>query len=69
MAKLFGAPSTALVELQGLKTEVYSLRREVANADLRGAEARRELADLTSKVCCSVTAAAKCKPQAYLRRL
>ena len=49
MAKAFGPPSTALVELQGLKTEVYSLRREKANAELREAEARRELADLTSK--------------------
>lgn len=51
MAKTFAAPSTALVELQGLKTEVYSLRREKANAELREAEARRELADQTSKAC------------------
>lgn len=49
MAKTFAAPSTALVELQGLKTEVYSLRREKANAELREAEARKELADQTSK--------------------
>ena len=51
MAKTFAAPSTALVELQGLKTEVYSLRREKASAELREAEARRELADQTSKAC------------------
>lgn len=50
MAKAFAAPSTVLVELQGLKTELYSLRREKANAELRQAEACRELADLTSKV-------------------
>ena len=56
MAKAFAAPSTALVELRGLKSEVYSLRRDKANAELREAEARRELADLTSRVsthaCC-----------------
>lgn len=51
MAKTFAAPSTALVGLQGLKTEVYSLRREKANAELREAEARRELADQISKAC------------------
>jgi len=50
MAKAFAAPSTALVALRGLKTEVYSLRRDKANAELREAEARRELADLTSRV-------------------
>ncbi len=50
MAKAFAAPSTALVELRGLKSEVYSLRRDKANAELREAEARRELADLTSWV-------------------
>lgn len=64
MAKTFAAPSTALVELQGLKTEVYSLRREKANAELREAEARRELADQTSKACPShvgtVTADSTC---------
>ena len=53
MAKTFAAPSTALVELQGLKTEVYSLRREKASAELREAGARRELADQTSKACLS----------------
>ena len=56
MGKTFAAPSTALVELQGLKTEVYSLRRGKANAELREAEARRELADQTSKACPSLTA-------------
>ena len=50
MAKAFAAPSTALVELRGLKSEVYSLRRDKASAELREAEARRELADLTSWV-------------------
>ena len=55
MAKAFAAPSTALVELRGLKTEVYSLRRDKATAELREAEARRELADLTSKVSISPT--------------
>ena len=50
MAKAFAAPSTALIELRGLKTEVYSLRRDKANAELREAEARRELADLISQV-------------------
>ena len=50
MAKAFAAPSTALVELRGLKTEVYSLRRDKAHAELREAEARRELAELTGKV-------------------
>ena len=55
MAKVFAAPSTALVELQSLKTEVYSLRREKAHAELREAEARRELANQTSKACTSHT--------------
>lgn len=55
MAKVFAAPSTALVELQGLKTEVHSLRRERAHAELREAEARRALADQTSKACPSHT--------------
>lgn len=55
MAKLFAAPSTALVELQGLKTEVYTLRHEKAHAELREAEARRELAGHTSKACYSHT--------------
>ncbi len=50
MAKALAAPSTALVELRGLKTEVYSLRRDKANAELREAEARRGLADLVSRV-------------------
>jgi len=50
MAKAFAAPSTALVELRGLKSEVYSLRRDKANAELREAEARRQLADLTTWV-------------------
>ena len=50
MAKAFAAPSTALIELQGLKTETYSLRRDKANAELREAEAKRELADLISQV-------------------
>lgn len=57
MARAFGPPSTALVELQGLKTEVYSLQRDKANAELREAEARRELADITSKACSFGTAA------------
>ncbi|KAL0055976.1 hypothetical protein WJX82_006293 [Trebouxia sp. C0006] len=48
MAKAFAAPTTALVELRGLKSEVYSLRRDKANAELREAEARRQLADLTT---------------------
>ncbi|DBB03911.1 TPA: hypothetical protein ACH3X1_012996 [Trebouxia sp. C0004] len=48
MAKAFAAPNTALLELRGLKTEVYSLRQDKANAELREAEARRKLADLTS---------------------
>ena len=50
MAKAFAAPSTALVELRGLKMELYSLRRDKANAELREAESRRELADLLSRV-------------------
>ena len=50
MTKAFAAPNTALVELQGLKPEIYSLRRDKANAELREAEARRELADLTFQV-------------------
>jgi len=61
MAKAFAAPTTALVELRGLKSEVYSLRRDKANAELREAEARQQLADLTTWVsthacCCKLEA-------------
>ena len=50
MAKAFAAPSTALVELRDLKMELYSLRRDKANAELREAESRRELADVLIRV-------------------
>ena len=49
MAKAFAAPSTALAELRGLKTEVYSLRHDKANAEMREADVRRELADLINQ--------------------
>ena len=51
MAKAFAAPSTALAELRGLKAEVYSLRHDKANAEMREAEVRRELADFITQAC------------------
>lgn len=50
LAKAFEAPSTALLEVRNLTSEVYSLRCEKANAELREAEARREVASLISQV-------------------
>lgn len=50
LAKAFEAPSTALLEVRNLTSELYSLRCEKASAELREAEARREVAALISRV-------------------
>ena len=50
LARAFEAPSTALLEVRSLTSELYSLRCEKANAELREAEARREVAALISRV-------------------
>lgn len=51
LAKAFEAPSTALLEVRTLTSELYTLRCEKANAELREAEARREVAAQINRVC------------------
>lgn len=50
LARAFEAPSTALLEVRSLTSELYSLRCEKANAELREAEASRKVAALISRV-------------------
>ena len=51
LAKAFEAPSTALLTVRTLTSELYTLRCEKANAELREAEARREVAAQIHRVC------------------
>ncbi|KAK9810202.1 hypothetical protein WJX72_006558 [[Myrmecia] bisecta] len=49
LSKAFSAPGAAMNELRTIKAELYTVKREKAAAELREAEARRELADLMRK--------------------